>query len=309
MLRGFLGEQHGAVMDFIEGKKVEGSKEGSYDITADDKGDNEGKDFLCGDYLVTAEGKLMKKVRKRRKKPLEDLEETEPSVDETTECETESTVSIDPAPKPRIVAVPVPKPVPVPKSTPSVVRGLNKNFKNALIVMPPVDMWGPIQSIRSVHDPAFVRWMPHINMIWPFATPVWHDKCAATLRNVLSTVRPFTIYLNNFDAFVKSKGPQTLFLNPTNATNGRLNDLHELQKKMVKCFPDCEGSSDSFCPHLTVGKVAHHMVNKVREGAKWKPTSFEVSEVFIISRPDDVTPFAITQKIPLGTAATEEAGW
>ena len=36
--------------------------------------------------------------------------------------------------------------------------------RSAVILMPPKELWAPIQAIRSVHDKAYERWMPHINM-------------------------------------------------------------------------------------------------------------------------------------------------
>ncbi len=39
-----------------------------------------------------------------------------------------------------------------------------KTVQSAVIIMPPKEMWGPIDEIRKIHDKGFIRWMPHINM-------------------------------------------------------------------------------------------------------------------------------------------------
>ena len=43
-----------------------------------------------------------------------------------------------------------------------------KVVTSAIIVSPPKDTWGPIQDIRLKFDKAYKRWMPHINLIYPF---------------------------------------------------------------------------------------------------------------------------------------------
>lgn len=43
-----------------------------------------------------------------------------------------------------------------------------KVVSSAIIVAPPENLWGPIQAIRQEHDKAYERWMPHINLIYPF---------------------------------------------------------------------------------------------------------------------------------------------
>jgi hypothetical protein len=43
-----------------------------------------------------------------------------------------------------------------------------KVVTSAIIVSPPKETWGPIQDIRLKFDKAYKRWMPHINLIYPF---------------------------------------------------------------------------------------------------------------------------------------------
>ncbi len=52
-----------------------------------------------------------------------------------------------------------------------------KVVTSAIIVSPPKDTWGPIQDIRLKFDKAYKRWMPHINLIYPFfprTPPIFH---------------------------------------------------------------------------------------------------------------------------------------
>lgn len=73
-------------------------------------------------------------------------------------------------------------------------KGFNPNHKNnnnkidpnsdkatwtALIISPPQDKWDNIQEIRKVHDKAYQRWMPHINIAFPFVKPENFDQFIA----------------------------------------------------------------------------------------------------------------------------------
>jgi poly(A) polymerase len=40
-------------------------------------------------------------------------------------------------------------------------------FTTAIVVIPPEDVWPPIQAIRTEHDAKVRRWMPHITLVYP----------------------------------------------------------------------------------------------------------------------------------------------
>jgi hypothetical protein len=44
----------------------------------------------------------------------------------------------------------------------------SKTHQTAVAVVPPQEVWGPIQAIRERHDRQFRRWMPHKNFLYPF---------------------------------------------------------------------------------------------------------------------------------------------
>jgi hypothetical protein len=46
-----------------------------------------------------------------------------------------------------------------------------KTHQTAVAVVPPREVWGPIQAIREKHDRQFRRWSPHINLLYPFYPP------------------------------------------------------------------------------------------------------------------------------------------
>lgn len=76
-----------------------------------------------------------------------------------------------------------------------------KVHKSAVILMPREDTWGPVQSIRAIHDKGYERWMPHVNLLYPFY-PVerFEDSLQAAVQ-ALRTVDPFDVTLGQFGFF------------------------------------------------------------------------------------------------------------
>jgi len=44
-----------------------------------------------------------------------------------------------------------------------------KTYTTAVVLIPPEDVWEPIQKLRRVYDRHFDRWMPHLTLLYPFA--------------------------------------------------------------------------------------------------------------------------------------------
>ena len=53
----------------------------------------------------------------------------------------------------------------------------NKTHTTAVVLIPPEEVWEPIQALRRAHDRNFDRWMPHITLLYPFA-----ERDASLLR-------------------------------------------------------------------------------------------------------------------------------
>ena len=68
-----------------------------------------------------------------------------------------------------------------------------KVHKTAICVVPPQSVWPQLQEIRVFNDRAFVRWPPHINLLYPFHADEGDAFAAAAARctRALSAVAPF----------------------------------------------------------------------------------------------------------------------
>jgi 2'-5' RNA ligase len=169
----------------------------------------------------------------------------------------------------------------------------------ALCLIPPENVWEQIQSIRSVYDKAYPRWMPHINLVYPFAP----ESDFAHLKNQLDAVlNPTNSFEIEFDhssiQYFKQKGSECTFhLRPK-----KNKDVVALQQLIQKCLPNYVSNARPFEPHLTLGQTTTARISDilVEMKAKWKTIKFTIDRVYLISRendPDDL--FSIKNQVLL----------
>jgi len=169
-------------------------------------------------------------------------------------------------------------------------------------IMPAEEQWKQIQEIRERHDKAYQRWMPHINLLYPFVSEDQFSYAANKTERGLRDVKPFTVRFEDFGYFDHGRS-NTLYLKPKVLPPGALNDL---QAKLVALFPQCTDleskGGDGFTPHLTVGQfVGKIAVERQHDLFKqnFVPIEFQVTHVHIISR-TATEPFVIKYSVPLG---------
>ncbi|ELR14718.1 Endonuclease/exonuclease/phosphatase family protein [Acanthamoeba castellanii str. Neff] len=182
-----------------------------------------------------------------------------------------------------------------------------KVVTSAIIVSPPKDTWGPIQDIRLKFDKAYKRWMPHINLIYPFFPQSQFESVLPELKAGLAGVAPFTVRFETFDYFEHGASSCTLFLKPTVQPP---NALRELQAALERVFPACNEQStkseDGFHAHLTVGQFRGKAMAERKKAEllrSWKPIEWRVDHVQLISR-TSTDPFEVINTVPLGVAPT-----
>jgi RNA 2',3'-cyclic 3'-phosphodiesterase len=158
--------------------------------------------------------------------------------------------------------------------------------QTAMCLLPPEKYWQEIQSIRSIHDKAYRRWMPHINLIYPFFPEADFDQIRERLEVIFQNMSPFVI---EFDAssvnYFKQKGQECTFhLRPKETQ--RIAELHDIL--MNELFKD-KMNSTPFEAHLTLGQTTKSRISDImiEMKAKWSPIKFTIDRISMISRGND----------------------
>jgi 2'-5' RNA ligase len=176
-----------------------------------------------------------------------------------------------------------------------------KTYKSAVVVIPPVEIWGPIQELRRSHDRRHRRWMPHITLVFPFRPVSEFASLAPPLAEACRATAPFEIHLVNFGRFDRGRRNAALYLIPEPDQ-----PLKTLQAAIQSVVPDCDDVArfpGGYTPHLSIGQVrgTKALASCAAWQAAWRPLSFMVTHVCLIWRnnpPDDV--FRVGPVLPLG---------
>lgn len=177
-----------------------------------------------------------------------------------------------------------------------------KTNLTAVVVIPPEDAEEPIQRIRRKYDKKIDRWMPHLNLLYPFRPREAFDEAAGRIAEVLKGFPPFAVTLGRLLHFGHGGDRFTMWLEPDPAE-----PLVKIQSALQALFPDCTEVSNfegGFVPHLSVGQArgARFLEGRMKEiRAFWTPLRFEVREVALIAR-TETTRFEVDRTVPLGGA-------
>lgn len=176
--------------------------------------------------------------------------------------------------------------------------------QSALVLIPPPEIWDPIQAIRRAHDRQFRRWMPHVTLLYPFLPRAELTGAIPSTEEALAQVKPFEIALRRFDVFGHRGGTFTVWLAPE--PKDALVAVHSV---LVQRFPECKATGHfdgGFTPHISVGQArdAERLRTFRLELEHWRPLTFAVSRVTIVVRkspPDDV--FRTFAETPIGASS------
>jgi 2'-5' RNA ligase len=175
-------------------------------------------------------------------------------------------------------------------------------YATAVVLIPPPEVWAPIQEIRARRDRHYHRWMPHVTLLYPFRPREEFPARVEQFAAVCADRAPFTMTLSRFEFFFHGRESYTLWLAPEPK-----NPSVQLQAALQRTVPECSDVSrypGGFTPHLSVGQARGHAakVNLLASLQQtWRPLSFQVTEISLIWRgepPDDV--FRVDLTIPLG---------
>jgi 2'-5' RNA ligase len=175
----------------------------------------------------------------------------------------------------------------------------SKTHQTAVAIVPPREVWPSIQAIRAKHDRQFRRWMPHVNLLYPFCPPEEFDQALPALLDACAKIASFSVTLAEFRLFQHSSRKATLWLAPEPKE-----ELVRLQATLETACPECNDLSRfaaGFTPHLSVGQAGSaDEARRLRDAlqAEWQPIRFELSAIAVLRRERD-TPFEIEQWIAL----------
>lgn len=184
----------------------------------------------------------------------------------------------------------------------SLGKAKSKTHKTALCIIPPQKAWSSIQAIRKKRDRQFRRWMPHINLLYPFKPKSEFSLVMDLLVHTCSQIKPIEISLNEIHYFKHGDRNFTIWLK----ADPEEPILH-LQQKVSEMVPECSELSSfagGFTPHLSIGQCkgkekARQLIRDLQ--ANWKPLRFQISEVSLIWRKDPPNDkFRVAETIPLG---------
>ena len=84
-------------------------------------------------------------------------------------------------------------------------------------MIPPRAVWEAVQEVRCVRDKSYLRWMPHVNLLYPFLeddpSGETFADAAAIAADALKETAPFRCSLSAFAFFKHARGA-TVWLHP-----------------------------------------------------------------------------------------------
>ena len=89
-----------------------------------------------------------------------------------------------------------------------------KTHKSAVVIIPPEEIWEPIQKIRRLYDRQCHRWMPHITLIYPFRPRSELERAVAVLSSGITALRAFALRLHRLQYFTHDRDRFTMWLDP-----------------------------------------------------------------------------------------------
>eukprot|EP00035_Acanthoeca_spectabilis_P033828 m.25635 g.25635 ORF g.25635 m.25635 type:complete len:449 (-) comp6219_c0_seq1:1853-3199(-) len=188
-------------------------------------------------------------------------------------------------------------------------KGGGKTVQASVCLIPDGALWPGIQAIREKHDKHLVRWMPHINLLYPFVPIEEFDAAAEKLAEGLRSVCPFELRFDQLGVFHHSKKSHTFWLDPeTNAgAGGGECPLTHLYHTLLTLFPHCDDTNSKeggFRPHLSLGQAKGPPPNMASLSALWPGGKYTVSSVYLIYRADFNDPFHVRRVVSLGDNAS-----
>ena len=174
----------------------------------------------------------------------------------------------------------------------------SKTHTTAVVLIPPEAVQPPIQAVRRIHDRNFVRWMPHVTLLYPFAERRDFGEVTPSLAAAAQQIAPFSIALRRFDAF-KHRKSCTMFLVPD--PTDEIVRLHDTLIRHLPAYDDTARFAGGFHPHLSVGQFQHRSLDNEQQRlqTEWQPVHCEMEAISLIYRsPETDDKFVVAEQFP-----------
>jgi len=181
--------------------------------------------------------------------------------------------------------------------------------QTALAILVPSKLQTEINTLRKIHDKAYKKWEPHINILYPFVESSLLSYAISVLRAHLSIhpVPPFSAKIDDVGTFEHRRNA-TVFLKLGEESEEK---ICELRKRLVDALgrDEKEGTHDGvFRPHLTMGQASltggakERLVEKVRKfvGLEWEV------EGLVVLRREATGEMTVVDEIPLRNSGERE---
>ncbi len=170
-----------------------------------------------------------------------------------------------------------------------------KLHQTALALLPEegTPLHAAIQSIRLEHDKQFNRWMPHINVLYPFVPEAEFETAAHALHRALAEFGPIDdCAFTRIGHFEHGKKSCTAWLAPQQAAPAAAAAVRpaphpallQLQAACQAAVPHCNDLTAKFggrfTPHLSLGQFGTPAeVEAFRAKINWQPLPFPITQV------------------------------
>lgn len=164
----------------------------------------------------------------------------------------------------------------------------------ALTIIAPEEFQDKINQVRSKYDRAYPRWMPHINLLFPFVSLDNFEDIVDRLKE-LNDFGEIDLNMNEINYFSQGKNV-TVHIKPSNK-----NRLSELFEKITILLPEIKPKHNEFHPHLTLAQFKKSELNeKLKELQEWLGDGFvfKINKISLIKRNDN-SPFVVEKEVML----------
>ncbi|PTB71031.1 hypothetical protein BBK36DRAFT_1176384 [Trichoderma citrinoviride] len=131
-------------------------------------------------------------------------------------------------------------------------QSFEASHDTALCLIPPPQLWGPVNTLRSLNDEKFTKWPPHVTLIYPFVRPealpeVTEALCRSHLRPQDDDI---SISLEEPGVFSHRRRSKTVFIRPSPGPEAdRLSDMRDRIHRFLG-WP----KGRDYQPHMTLAQ-------------------------------------------------------